>query len=146
MASIERRRGQRRDASGRLREVVHYRVRYRDARGRHHSETFPRLVDAERRRLEIAHELTTGTWHDRHRGDVPLQVWVADWLPSRHDLRATTRVRLEVTMNHQVLPRFGSTSLRDISNSDVRRWVVEMMDSGLSAATTRTAPCDCSPG
>ena len=139
MASIERRRGQRRDASGRLREVVHYRLRYRDTRGRHHSETFPRLADAERRRTEIAHELTTGTWHDRHRGDVPLFTWVAEWLPSRHDLRATTQVRLEVTMKNQVLPRFGDTALNDITNSDVRRWVVELMASGLSAATTRKA-------
>ena len=139
MASIERRRGRRRDASGRWREVVHYRVRYRDSRGQNHSETFPRLVDAERHRVEIEHELATSTWHDRRRGDEPLRTWVAAWLPTRHDLRATTRVRLEVTMNHQVLPRFGDLRLNDITNSDVRRWVVEMMDSGLSAATTRKA-------
>ena len=68
-----------------------------------------RLADAERRRVEIAHELTTGTWHDRRRSDVTLRTWAEDWLPSRHDLRATTKVRLEVTMNRQVLPRFGIT-------------------------------------
>ena len=118
---------------------MHYRVRYRDSRGKTHSETFPRLADAERRRVEIAHELTTGTWHDRHRGDEVLRTWVADWLPTRHDLRATTRVRLEVTMNRQVLPRFGEVALNEITNRDVRRWVVELMSSGLSAATTRKA-------
>lgn len=83
--------------------------------------------------------MATSTWHDRRRGDEPLRTWVAAWLPTRHDLRATTRVRLEVTMNRQVLPRFGDASLNDITNSDVRRWVVDLMESGLSAATTRKA-------
>lgn len=139
MASIERRKGRRRDANARVRNVVSYRIRYRDAKGAQHSETMARLADAERRRSEIEHELATATWHDRRRGDLLLRDWVAAWLPTRHDLRATTWVRLEVTMNRQVLPRFGGTSLNDIANGDVRRWVVELMDSGLSAATTRKA-------
>ncbi len=106
-----------------MKEVVRYRIRYRDAKGQHHSETKGRLVDAERRKSQIEHEMATTTWHDPRRGDVLLGAWVAQWLPTRHDLRATTHVRLEVTMNRQVLPRFGTTSLRDITNSDVRRWV-----------------------
>lgn len=110
MAHIERRRSQRRDNNGRIKEVVRYRVRYRDARGQHHSETMARLADAERRKSEIEHELATTTWRDPRRGDVPLRVWVDGWLPTRHDLRATTRVRLEVTMNRQVLTRFGNTA------------------------------------
>jgi hypothetical protein len=64
MASLERRRSRRRDASGRVREVVRYRVRCRDAKGLQHSETASRLVDAERRKSEIEHELATTTWHD----------------------------------------------------------------------------------
>jgi hypothetical protein len=139
MAHIEKRRSQRHDSNGRMKEIVRYRVRYRDTKGRHHSETTPRLADAERRKSEIEHEMATATWHDPRRGDVQLEGWVDGWLPTRHDLRATTRVRLEVTMNRQVLPRFGTTCLRDITNSDVRRWVVEMIESGLSAATTRKA-------
>ena len=139
MAHLERRKHQRLDVNGRMKDVVRYRVRYRDAKGQHHSETFGRLADADRRKTEIEHELATTTWRDPRRGDVPLPTWVEEWLPPRHALRATTRVRLEVTMNHQVLPRFGGTALRDITNSDVRRWVVEMMDSGLSAASTRKA-------
>jgi hypothetical protein len=39
VAHIERRRLQQRDPSGRARTVVHYKVRYRDATGKHHSET-----------------------------------------------------------------------------------------------------------
>jgi hypothetical protein len=58
-AHIERRRLQQRDASGRTRTVVHYKVRYRDATGKHHSETKIRLVDAERRKAEIEVALAT---------------------------------------------------------------------------------------
>lgn len=90
MASIERRKGRRRDANARVRNVVSYRIRYRDAKGAQHSETMARLADAERRRSEIEHELATATWHDRRRGDLLLRDWVAAWLPTRHDLRATT--------------------------------------------------------
>jgi hypothetical protein len=61
VAHIERPRIQRRNASGRTRAVVHYKVRYRDASGKHHSETKTRLVDAERRNAEIEVSLATAT-------------------------------------------------------------------------------------
>ncbi len=82
-----------------MREVVHNRVRYRDARGQHHGETKDRLVDAERRKSDIEHAMATSTWQDPRRGDVLLHTWVDTWLPTRHDLQATTRVRLETIMN-----------------------------------------------
>jgi hypothetical protein len=53
VAHIERRRIQQRGASGRTRTVVHYKVRYRDATEKHHSETKTRLVDAEAGRLRL---------------------------------------------------------------------------------------------
>ena len=139
MAHIERRVSDRRGVDGPARRTVRYKVRYRDPSGREHSETKTRRVDAERRKSEIELEMAVGSWRDPRRGDVLLHVWVEEWLPTRHDLRATTRARLETTMAHQVLPRFGATALRRITNSDVRRWVAEMLSSGLSAATTRKA-------
>jgi integrase len=139
VAHIERRRFQQRDASGRARTVVHYKVRYRDATGKHHSETKTRLVDAERRKAEIEVALAGGIWRDARRGDMRLYEWVEQWLPTRHDLRATTWARLETTMQKQVLPRFGDVPLRAITNSAVRQWVTDLLTSGLSAATTRKA-------
>ena len=139
MAHIERRRIQRRDSSGRLRVVTRYRVRYRDESGKQHCETKMRLVDAERRKAEIEVALAGGTWRDPRRGDMRLHEWVEQWLPTRHDLRATTWARLETTMQKQVLPRFGDAPLRAITNSGVRQWVSDLLTSGLSAATTRKA-------
>jgi integrase len=138
VAHIERRRI-RRDASGRTRIVVHYKVRYRDASGKHHSETKTKLVDAERRKAEIEVALATATWRDSRRGELSLAEWAHSWLPSRLDLRPTTWARLETTMQKQVLPHFGSLPLNKITNAVVREWVSTLLSSGLSAATTRKA-------
>lgn len=139
MASIERRKVSRREPSGRIRQLPRYKVRYRDAGGREHSETFGRLIDAERRKAQLETSLSDGTWHDPRRGDLRLAEWAADWLPTRHDLRPTTRARLETTMRRQVLPRFGDLPLIRITNGEVRSWVADLLGKGLSAATVRKA-------
>ena len=92
-----------------------------------------------RRRTEIEASLVSATWLDPRRGEITLADWARDWLPTRHDLRATTWARLETTMERQVLPRFGSTPLRRITNGEVRMWVRHLLDEGLSAATVRKA-------
>ena len=104
VAHIERRRLLQRDASGRTRTVVHYKVRYRDASGKHHSETKTKLVDAERRKAEIEVALATATWRDPRRGELSLAEWVQSWQPTRFDLRPTTWARLETTMQKQSSP------------------------------------------
>ncbi len=119
--------------------VGRYKVRYRDPDGRAHSETKDRLVDAERRKAEIELALATDRWRDPRRGDVLLSAWAEQWLPTRHNLRATTFARLEITLNNQVLPRFGSIAPNTMGNSDIRAWVSTMLAEGLSAATTRKA-------
>ncbi|GAB2594262.1 tyrosine-type recombinase/integrase [Microlunatus antarcticus] len=139
MAYIERRVSRRRDAGGRMRENVRYKVRYRDSAGTAHSETVLRRTDAERRKAEIEVGLGRGTWQDPKRGEVLLKQWVAEWLPTRHDLRATTKARLELTMAKQVLPRFGSAKIGGITNGEIRGWVSDLLTAGLLAASTRKA-------
>jgi integrase len=118
---------------------MRYKVRYRDATGKHHSETKTKLVDAERRKAEIEVALATVTWRDPRRGELSLAEWAEVWLPTRLDLRPTTWARLETTMHKQVLPYFGSVPLNRITNAVVREWVSMLLSSGLSAATTRKA-------
>ena len=118
---------------------MRYQVRYRDHAGRSYAETHRRLVDAERRKAEIEVELSNGTWLDPRRGEVRLADWAAEWVETRHDLRATTWARLRTTLARQVLPRFGTTPLIKISNAAVPGWVAEMLDAGLSPATARKA-------
>jgi integrase len=139
VAYIERRQLEQRDKSGRTKSVVRYKVRYRDAAGKPHSETKRRLVDAERRKAEIELDVGNGLWRDPRRGEIRLEKWAADWIRTRHDLRLTTRARLEITLKMQVLPRFGSTPLVRITNAAVRSWVAEMLSTGLAPATVRKA-------
>lgn len=139
MAYVDRRVLAVRGSDGHRRRLTRYRVRYRDYSGKQHSETFTRRVDAERRRAEIEMQLGSGDWRDPRRGDLTVVRWAETWLPTRHDLRATTWVRLETTMNRQVLPRFGPAPLNKITNAQVRQWVSELLDGGLSAATVRKA-------
>ena len=139
MAYIERRELQQQDKSGRVRTVIRYKVRYRDHAGKAHSETKRRLVDAERRKAEIELDLSQGSWHDPRRGEVRLSAWAQEWVQTRHDLRLTTRARLEISLSSQVLPRFGSTPLVKITNAAVRTWVADMLAEGLSPATARKA-------
>ena len=42
-------------------------------------------------------------------------------------------------MRKQVLPHFGRVPLNKITNGSIRRWVTELLDSGLSPATVRKA-------
>ena len=126
VAYIERRRIEHREKTGRTRLVTRYRVRYRDAAGKPHSETKWRLVDAERREAEIELHVGSGLWRDPRRGEIRLEMWAAEWIQTRHDLRLTTRTRLEITLKVQVLPRFGTTPLVRITNAAIRSWVAEM--------------------
>ena len=139
MAYVERRQTTGKDASGRTRRVTRYRVRYRDPGGKQHCETLLRAVDAERRRADIELELANSAWRDPRQGDIRLDEWAASWLPTRHDLRSTTWARLEGVMRKQVLPHFGRVQLNKITNGNIRRWVTELLDSGLSPATVRKA-------
>ena len=139
MAYIEKRVNARCGQSGRVRAITRYRVRYREPSGRLRVETFIKAVDAERRRAEVEVALARSVWRDPRRGEIKLSEWVTTWLPTRHDLRATTRARLETTMRSQVLPRFGRLPLDRIGNGDIRVWVSELLAAGLSAATVRKA-------
>ena len=113
-------------------------MRYRDATGKHHSETKTRLVDAERRKAEIEVALATATWRDPRRGELSLAEWAQAWLPTRFDLRPTTWAQLETTMQKQVLPTSAPCrSTRSPTRSC--EWVSTLLSSGLSAATTRKA-------
>ena len=71
-------------------------------------------------------------WRDPRRGEIRLEKWAAEWIQTRHDLRLTTRTRLEITLKVQVLPRFGTTPLVRITNAAVRSWVAEMRAASLS--------------
>src|SRR5580765_7484882 len=93
------------------RGVGRWRARYRGPDHRERSKTFERKVDADRWLSAQTSAIDRGTWLDPARSAVSLADWAADWVQTRHDLRETTRARLQTTLSVQVLPVFGSRRL-----------------------------------
>ena len=114
-----------------------WRVKYRDPGGRIRSRSFRRKAEAELFAATVEVEKAQGTWTDPARGRIRLSEWTQEWLKSKVDLRPTSRARLEGVLRAHVLPTFGHYPLIRITNSAVRRWVSELVEQGLSAATVR---------
>ena len=88
VAHIERRRIRQRDASGRTRTVVHYKVHYRDASGKHHTTTLDAVFNA---------------WqNDRSRGLDSIMLAPTRELVSRLDQRARNHRLADTTPSQEI--------------------------------------------
>ncbi|WP_299051870.1 site-specific integrase [uncultured Nocardioides sp.] len=96
-------------------------------------------MDADRWLNGQERALAEGTWLDPSRSAILLADWAETWLPTRSDLRPTSRARLESVVRLHVVPAFGDRRLASIGNAEVRAWVGRMVDSGMSAASVRKA-------
>jgi len=116
-----------------------WRARYRDPTGTEHSRHFDRKVDAQRWLDEMTTAMTSGTYVDPRRSKISVHDWADRWLATKVDLKATTRVRYEGLLRVNILPRWGSVPLSDVTHEGVASWVADLSASGLSAATVRQA-------
>jgi integrase len=114
-----------------------WKARYRGPDGRERSKMFDRRADAERWLAAVQSQIARGAWVDPARSAVRLEVWVKDWLPSRADLRPSSRARLESIVRMHVIPEFGKRPLATIGNGEIRAWVGRMTTAGMSAAAIR---------
>lgn len=113
-------------------------ARYRGPDGRERSKAFQRKVDADRwLRGELA-KADRGLWVDPSAGDVSFAEWSNGWLRGL-DLKPSTRANYISNLRSRVLPRFGPVSLSKISSAEVRAWLADLRDGGLSAASVRQA-------
>lgn len=114
-----------------------WQARYRGPDGKERTKMHDRKIDAERWLDDRKAEIKAGTWVDPARSTVKLEVWAAEWLPSRFDLRPSSRARLESIVRMHVLPAFGDRPLATIGNGEIRKWVGRMTKDGMSAAAVR---------
>lgn len=114
-----------------------WRARYRTPDGAHRSRTFARRVDAEKYLASIETAKVRGEWYDPARAKVTIEQWAKDWLTTRTDLRPSSLAKVESVTRMHVIPAFGKRQLGTISNAEIRAWVGSLMESGLSASTTR---------
>ncbi len=119
------------------REDGRWRARYRDAAGKEHARHFARKVDAQRWLDDVTSSVVTGTYTDPRTSSVTLEDWSAIWLRGQVHLKATGRTRVEGIVRLYIVPRWGTTRLRDVSHAEVQAWVTELLAGGLSASSVQ---------
>ena len=116
-----------------------WQARYRDAAGRQHAKNFRRKVDAQDWLNAVSSSMVTGTYTDPRTSRITLEDWSATWFAGQLHLKATGRTRVEGIVRLYIVPRWGSTSLRDVSHAEVQAWVTQLQAGGLSASSVQRA-------
>ncbi|MCT7657628.1 tyrosine-type recombinase/integrase [Mycobacterium deserti] len=109
--------------TARHRQGKRWMARWVDHDGLERTKAFDRKADAERHRVEVTTQLTTGTYADPRRGAVTFGTIAEPWFDSKSGLKAKTRAGYRSLLDVVVLPRWGETPLRDITHADVQSWV-----------------------
>lgn len=109
-----------------------WRARYRDRSGRSRSRTFDRKVDATRYLEVVGADLQRGEWTDPTLRRSTVASWAEAWYDTTAPLKPTTRDGYRKALNRRVLPRWGDRPLGTIDRAEVRQWVAEMTNEGLS--------------
>lgn len=61
--------------------------------------------------------------------------WYNRWIPSKHNIKESTKVSYEHTFRLHILPTLGAMLLEDITRLDVQAWIDGLKKSDLSPAT-----------
>lgn len=115
-----------------------WRAGFRGVDGREHSRSFERKVDAERWLREQEWKLDRGMWVDPAAGAIPLREYAEEWLAGRI-LKPKTLEGYRSLLTSRILPTLGDQSLSKVTRPDVRIWVAEMVEEGLSASRIEQA-------
>ncbi len=83
----------------------------------------PRRSIARLRPSGTSPKLTTGSYADPKRGGTTFATVAEPWFDSKSGLKAKTRAGYRSLLDVVVLPRWGSTPLRDITHADIQSWV-----------------------
>ena len=114
-----------------------YRVRWREYPGgpqlaRH----FDRKLDADRFKVEIEHQLHSGTYVSPIAGKIRLETYVTEWMERRRGAwREATAERYERELRLHILPTLGGWPLANIRREHVERWAANL---GLAPSSVET--------
>jgi integrase len=111
-----------------------WRARYQGPDGHRHAAMFRTKADADVWLASQQTDRLRGEWVDPRGGRILLARWEEQWWATTVNLRPSTRVRDRGYLDRYVLPAFGDTELRRITQLDVRVWVAELA-TRLSPAT-----------
>ncbi|MGH8866577.1 MAG: tyrosine-type recombinase/integrase [Actinomycetes bacterium] len=125
----------RRLASGR------WQARYRglDGQMRPAPVTFVTKSEAARWLSLVETQLTSGTWQDSRRGEIPIGEFADAWVDERPNLRPKTVELYRSLLRRHVRPYLGDVWVNRLSTERVRVWRRALLDAGVSPTTTAKA-------
>lgn len=126
--------------SARWGKGLRYRARYRAVDHRQHTSAFATKREANNwLRRELA-ALDSGAWARPSDGNVTFRELAEAWHTANGGrIKPSTHARYRGLLDGHVLPTWGTVSVNRIGYEGVRRWVVELSASGLSASSVRQA-------
>lgn len=116
-----------------------WQVRYLDPRGRERAKNFTRKADAERFLVSVETDKLRGEWVDPRLSKITFADWTERWWGTVSHLKPYTLEGYESLLRVHILPHFGDVPIGRIQPIEVREWVSDRRDSGLSASRTRQA-------
>ena len=114
-----------------------YQLRWRDPSNREKSKMFSRKADAEKQLIAIQHNILSGTYVDPQAGRTTVGELAEEWINGKLGLKPTTRALYESVLHNHIQPRWGRLPLSRVEHRAIQTWVVELVDSGLSAGHVR---------
>ena len=113
-----------------------YRSCYRDVRGRIQSAgTFSNKRDSDKAWQRAEMKIAEGRLSDPRRGRQTFHRYVTEeWLP-HHVMEVTTREAYTYQIGKHILPWFGPMRMNEIMPAQVREWVTDLRDKGVSPAS-----------
>lgn len=104
-----------------------YRIRWREhAKASEQSESFDRKLDADRRLVEIQHQLLTGTYIDPTAGR---RTTVEEYAEAWHAVkvgRASSLAKHRGVLDNHVIPRFGDRPLASLRRTEIQAWTLDL--------------------
>jgi integrase len=133
----------RRRRFGALRQLPsgQWQARYRGPDGlmRPADMTFATKTDADVWLTRKEAEILNGDWINPDAAKVQLADYSTRWIEERPNLRPKTIRLYRYLFRHHIQPHFGSVTIADIKEAQVRTWRKKLLDSGVSAVTAAKA-------
>jgi len=82
-------------------------------------------------------QIRKGTWVDPDRIGETLGKYSKTWLKNKVEISGKTMATYVSQLNVHILPTLGEASLTSITNSDVRAWLADLIDSEVGSTTLR---------
>jgi integrase len=128
---------------GSIRELTsgQWQARYRGPDGimRPADRTFPTKTEAERWLTRTEADILNDDWTNPDAGLVSFGEFATAWIEERPNLRPKTAENYRYVLANHLAPALGSRTVAEIKERNIRRWRKNLLDAGVSVATTAKA-------